>query len=67
MAKAGRPKLQNRDDVKIKVNLTITPEQRKMLVILSENKGVSASELLGKWIERDYKAFEKKNMKQSES
>ena len=67
MARAGRPKLQNRDDVKIKVNLTITPKQREMLVALSEAKNMSASELLGKWIERDYKSFEKKNMKQSES
>lgn len=67
MARTGRPKLQNRDDVKVKVNLTITPKQREMLVCLSETKGISASELLGKWIERDYKAFEKKNMKQSES
>ena len=56
----SRPKLQNRNDVKIKINLTITPKQREMLVFLAENKNISASEMLGKWIERDFKAYEKK-------
>ena len=56
----GRPKLQNRSDIKVKINLTLTPKQREMLVTLTENKGISASELFGKWIERDFKALEKK-------
>ena len=56
----SRPKLQNRNDVKIKINLTITPKQREMLVFLAENKNISASEMLGKWFERDFKSYEKK-------
>lgn len=62
----SRPKLQNRNDVKVKINLTITPSQREMLVKLTEAKGISASEMLGKWVERDYKALEKKTSKKAE-
>lgn len=62
--KMARPKLKNRDDVKIKINLTITPKQREKLYELTQQKNISASELLGKWIEKDFKALEKKMQKE---
>lgn len=62
----SRPKLKNRDDVKVKINLTITPSQRELFVSLAQNKGISASELLGKWIEREYRTMEKRNEKKEE-
>ena len=63
----ARPKLENRNDLKVKVNLTITPKQREMLVTLAQAKNTSASELLGKWIERECKALEKKEVKRQAS
>lgn len=59
----ARPRIQNRNDIKIKVNLTITPQQREQLATLAQEKGISASELFGKWIEREFKASEKKKKK----
>ena len=59
----ARPRIQNRNDIKIKVNLTVTPQQREMLATLAQEKGISASELVGKWIEKEFKVSEKKKKK----
>lgn len=45
---------------KVKLNLTVTEKEKEMLFAVSESKNVSASELIGKWAAKEYRAMEKK-------
>lgn len=60
----GRPRL-SKEESKVKVNFTFSPEQKEMLAFLAEQNQLSASQLLGKWIERNYKTFQTKHTKKS--
>ena len=55
----ARPKLQN-NVKKIPMNLTVSPEIKKMAMKVSQANNISASELFAKMIEKEYKKLVKK-------
>lgn len=58
------PKVKVKKETKVKLSLTITPTQKEKLFTVCEKKNISASEYIGKWIEREYKKMEKKSESQ---